>query len=151
MTPYESVFRDTREIAGKQVKGLLMGPSAVDVQKWYGLAAVEISDEYKDLPDHICLELNYLAHLCNKEQEFAASADEARLTRCREMERDFLAAHVVTWIGGLRVKIREKSKHPYYLAMADLAVEFTQRDMATLEGVLGPSTGRAVPEYDELE
>ena len=111
LTPYESVFRDTREVAGKPVKGLLMGPSAVDVQKWYKLAALEICAEYKDLPDHICLELNYLAHLCGKEQEFAAAGGKAKLTRAWEMQRDFLSLHVVSWIGKLRGKVYEKSRH----------------------------------------
>ncbi len=148
--PYESVFRDTREVAGQEVKGLLMGPAAVDVQKWYRLAALEISGEYKDLPDHICLELSYLAHLCVKEQEFASAGAEAKLTRAWQMQRDFLAAHIVPWIGNLRDKIREKSQHPFYRAVADMAVEFTKRDLATLEGLLGPSQGTSAPEYGEI-
>jgi TorA maturation chaperone TorD len=148
VTPYESVHRDTRDVAGRKVKGLLMGPSAVDVQKWYQLAAVEIVDEYKDLPDHICLELNYLAHLCGKEQEFASSSDEAMLRRAWEIQRDFLAGHVLRWIGLLRDKIHEKSQHAYFRAIADMAVEFTQRDLATLEGLLGKSSGRGVPTYE---
>lgn len=139
VSPYESVYRDTRDVAGQRVKGLLMGPSAVDVQKWYRLAAVEICDEYKDLPDHVCLELNYLAHLCAKEQEFASTKDWAKLARAWEMQRDFLAAHVVTWLGELRDKIHEKSHNAYFRALADMAVEFTQRDLATLEGVVDPS------------
>ena len=150
VTPYESVYCDTREIAGQNVKGLLMGQPAVDVQKWYRLAALEIAEEYKDLPDHICLELNYLARLCRKEQEFAGVGDQAKLTRAWEMQRDFLAAHIVTWIGMLRDKIHEKSRNAYFRAVADMAVEFTQRDLVTLEDMLGRSQGRSVPEYDKL-
>ena len=150
ITPYESVFRDTRDVAGEQVKGLLMGPSAVDVQKWYKLAALDISDEYKDLPDHICLELNYIAHLCSKEREFTDAEDDPRLTRTLEMERDFLAAHVVSWIDALRNKLYEKSQHAYFRAIADLAVEFTTRDLATLEEALGPSSGSSAPDYEGM-
>ncbi len=145
VTPYESVYRDAHEVAGEPTMGLLMGQSAIDVQKWYRLAAVEISDEYKDLPDHICLELNYLAHLCGKEQAFAAAGDQPMLTRAWEMQRDFLASHVVSWVRGLRDKIYEKSQHPYYRAVADMTVEFAQRDLATLEDVLGRSEGNPEP------
>lgn len=146
VTPYESVFRDAREIAGRQCKGLLMGRSAIDVQKWYRLAAVEIADEYKDLPDHIGLELNYLAHLCHKEQVFASAGDDVKLTRAWEMQRDFLASHIVPWVGELRRKIHEKSQHAYYRAIADMTVEFTRRDLTTLEDVLGPSEGASAPQ-----
>lgn len=139
VTPYESVFRDEREVAGTTVRGLLMGKSAVDVQKWYRLAALDISDEYRDLPDHVGLEFNYLACLCDKEQEFAEKGDEGKLKQTWEMQRDFLAAHVVTWIEQLRDAIYEKSQHAYFRAVADLAVEFAQRDLSTLEDLIGPS------------
>ena len=148
--PYESVYRDNREIEGKRITGLLMGQSSVDVQKWYRLAALEISEEFKDLPDHIALELNYLAHLCMKEGEFAQADDGARLTRALEMERDFLAGHVVEWLGPLRDRILEKSRHPYFCAVAELAVDFTNGDLATLEDLLGPSGGEPVPRYEDV-
>ena len=77
--------------------------------------------------------------------------EEAKLTRAWEMERDFLAAHVVSWISDLRNKIHSKSRHTYFRAMADMAVEFTRRDLATLEGLLGPSRGTSAPEYNEVE
>lgn len=146
---YESVYRDSGDVGGEEASGLLMGQSAVDVQKWYQLAAVQISDDYKDLPDHIALELNYLALLCVKEQDFASAGNDAKLTRVWEMERDFLAGHVVRWVGQLRDRIHEKSQHPYFQAMADMTVEFTHRDLATLEDVLGPSSRSSVPQYKD--
>jgi TorA maturation chaperone TorD len=149
--PYESVYRDTREIEGQCVGGLLMGSSAVAVQKWYHLAAVEVSGEFKDLPDHVGLEMSYLAHLCGKEQEFAARADRARLRRAREMQRDFLASHVVPWVGLLRDRIYEKSQHPYFRLVADMTLEFARRDLATLQDLLGPASGNPIPDYAPVE
>lgn len=150
VTPYEAVYRDAREIDGQPVTGLLAGKSTVDVQIWYRLAAVEITEEFKDLPDHIALELNYLAHLCYKEQQFAKTGDEAHLTRTWEMERDFLAGHVVKWIGLLRDKIADKSKLSYYRDAAEIAVEFTHADLTALEGLLGPSGGHSTPRYGDI-
>ncbi len=151
VTPYESVFRDEREVAGTTVRGLLMGKSAVDVLKWYQLAALDISDAYRDLPDHVGLEFSYLACLCDKEQAFAETGDKEKLKRTWEMQRDFLAAHVVTWIEQLRDAIYEKSQHPYFRAVADLAVEFARRDLSTLEDLVGPSEGKSAPDYDEVQ
>ena len=148
---YESVFRDAHEIDGQKIKGLLMGLAAGDVQKWYRLAALEISSEYKDLPDHISLELSYLAHLCAAEEKFTSTADEGKLNRAREMQRDFLAAHIVSWVEALGTAIHEKTQHPYFEAVAEMVVEFTRRDLATLEQLLGPSKGKSVPEYAAVE
>jgi TorA maturation chaperone TorD len=145
VAPYESVYRDTHDVNGQRVSGLLMGPSAVDVRKWYRLAALEISEEYGDLPDHVGLELQYMAHLCGKEAEFSASGNQAKLIRAGEMQRDFAAAHLVPWLPPLRDRIHEKSRLAYFRAVADLAVEFTRRDLATLEAVLGPSSAAPMP------
>jgi len=145
IAPYESVFRDTREIDGREVSGLLMGQSALDVQQWYRLAALEISRDFKELPDHIGLEFHYLAYLCDREQAFGDAGDTAKQTRAREMQRDFLKAHVLSWLGDLAEKIRATAVLPLYPAIASLAVEFCQKHLAALEALLGPSTGASVP------
>lgn len=147
IAPYESVFRDRREIEGREVSGLLMGQSALDVQQWYRLAALEISGDFKELPDHIGLEFHYLAYLCEKETEFGDAGNAAKQTRAREMQRDFLKAHVLSWLGDLAGKIRAKAALPLYPAIASLAVEFCQADFATLEAVVGPSCGQPIPAY----
>ncbi|MHB1310267.1 MAG: TorD/DmsD family molecular chaperone [Limisphaerales bacterium] len=147
IAPYESVFRDRREIEGREVSGLLMGQSALDVQKWYRLAALELSGDCKELPDHIGLEFHYLAYLCEKEMEFGDAGNTASQTRAREMQRDFLKAHVLAWLGDLAGRIRAKSALPLYPAIASLAVEFCQAELATLEAVVGPSCGSLIPAY----
>jgi len=147
IAPYESVFRDRREVDAREVSGLLMGQSALDVQQWYRLAALEISGDFKELPDHIGLEFHYLAYLCDREQAFGDAGDSAKQTRAREMQRDFLKAHVLAWLGDLSEKIRAKAALPLYPAIASLAVEFCQSDLGTLESVVGPSCGRSVPAY----
>jgi TorA maturation chaperone TorD len=147
IAPYESVFRDRREIDGREISGLLMGQSALDVQQWYRLAALEISADFKELPDHIGLELHYLAYLCAKEQEFADADDIGKQTRAREMQRDFLKAHVLSWLPDLAAQIQTKAKLPLYPAIASLAVEFCRNDLATLETALGPSCGKSVLVY----
>jgi len=147
LAPYESVFRDRREIEGREIAGLLLGPSAVAVQQWYRLAALEISEEFKELPDHIGLELHYLAYLCAREQEFADSGDAGKQTRAREMQRDFLKAHVLTWLPDLAQKIQANASIPLYPAIAGMAVEFCCGQLALLESVDGRSNGRPLPSY----
>jgi TorA maturation chaperone TorD len=147
VAPYESVFRDVREIEGQRVGGLLLGQSAVDVQKWYRLAALEFKDDCKELPDHIAIELEYLAHLCGKEREFAAAGDESHRRRAQEMQRDFLAAHVCSWIGALRDRIAQKARGAFYRAVADMAVAVTTRHLAVLEQAIGPSQRSSAPPY----
>ena len=108
---------------------------------------MEISSDFKELPDHIGLEFHYLAYLCDREQAFGDAGDYAKQTRAREMQRDFQKAHVLSWLGDLAEKIRAQAALPLYPAIAALAVEFCQNDLATLEAALGPSGGKSVPAY----
>lgn len=145
--PYESVFRDKREVEGKKIAGLLMGPSAVAVQQWYRLAALEIRSDFKELPDHLGLEFHYLGFLCERERTFGEEGDSAHQTRAREMERDFLKAHVLTWLPELVDQIQARAQLPLYPAIGSLAVEFCHGDLALLEAVVGPSSGCPLPAY----
>lgn len=131
VTPYESVYRDTREIAGKKVSGLLMGPSAQDVIRWYHQAGVEVSDEIKELPDHVGLELGFMAHLCEKEHDARLDHNEDLVERIRETQRGFLENHLTCWIPLLVGKIEEKTRSPFYIALAHLTRAFVEFDMET--------------------
>lgn len=141
VAPYESVYMDSREIDGRSVGGLLVGRSCVDARRWYQLAAADIIPNFKELDDHIGVELGFMSHLCGKETSFFSEGKSALLRRTWEIERDFLASHVVSWAGILRDKVLEKSDHPYFRAMARLSAEFAQRDLEALVSLVGPVQG----------
>ncbi|RME92059.1 MAG: hypothetical protein D6766_10780 [Verrucomicrobia bacterium] len=147
--PYESVYRDSREINGKMVKGLLMGPSAQAVQKWYRLAAREISEDFKDLPDHVALEFHFLAELCEEEAGFHEAGQPDKARRAREMQRDFLKGHILSWVPRLAKAIHEAADGGYYPAVADLAVAFSRQELAALEAELGPAIASETPAYKD--
>jgi TorA maturation chaperone TorD len=91
--------------------------------------------------------LAYLARLCQLEQGFAARSQAGKVQRAREIERDFLAAHLVPWVPELRTQIESRTSRGWFVGLARLVVEFTARDLATLEEALGPSAGKSVPDY----
>lgn len=136
VTPYESVFRDTRVVDGKAVSGLLLGPSAESVQRYYRLACAELPEEPKELPDHIGFELLFMAYLCGKESEFRQAGQQSFLLRALQIQRDFLSEHITQWLPDLRQKIYRHARLPLYPFLADLAVALTQGDMLMLEEVL---------------
>jgi TorA maturation chaperone TorD len=147
VTPYESVHRDRRVVRGREVAGLLYGPSTMAVQQWYQLGALEVDPAARELPDHVGVELNFLAYLCEKEGEFARAGDVPKQTRAREMQRDFLKAHVLSWLPGLAAAIEQKAVLPLYPAIALLAVNFCCDQQTILEAQDGPSEGNSLPSY----
>ena len=85
--PYESVYRKDRPL---MERGLVMGPSTIDVQKRYAKAGLEKSRDFKDLPDHIAVELEFMKYLCIREAEEGPE-------KWRIMQAEFLKYHIKPW------------------------------------------------------
>ncbi len=141
VAPYESVFRDPAAPNGGGT-GRLMGRPALEVQRWYRLAAQDIAPDFNDLPDHIALELAFVARLAQLEEEFRVAREFEKQTRARQIERDFLATHVVPWMAPFAEAIRARTRHPWFLGLAAILSTFPAADLARLEAVLGPATTR---------
>jgi len=132
VTPYEAVYRDEREIDGKKVKGLLMGPSTVDVKRFYKKAGAEIEKNFKELPDHIGTELDFLRFLCESEEEAWETGNEQAALNFLKIEKDFLKKHLINWLPDLCEKIFQKTKNNFYLAIAKITLDFVLSDSNTL-------------------
>ena len=145
--PFESLYED-RPVEGEPAsKGLLVGPSVIEVQRWYALACVEPDASAPELPHHIAVELQFLSLLCAKEEEFEIAGAKARLERCREIQRDFLAAHLVPWTLRFAQRFMERTQEAWIRALGVMLTSFPQRDLETLQWALGPSAGHKVPTY----
>ena len=104
IAPYESVFRDRHVIEGCEISGLLMGQSrstfrnGIDSPRW------KSATTSKNCRTTSAWSFITWLCLCEKERDFRDEDDSARQTRAREMERDFLKAHVLSWLRNLAEK-----------------------------------------------
>jgi DMSO reductase family type II enzyme chaperone len=118
--PYESVYRDPR--------GLVMGPTARDVERRYAEAGLALAPDYHDLPDHVAMELGFMAYLTMQEAE--AQGKDVRVWL--EKERTFLRDHLIVWLPRFCQRVREKSQHPFYATLAELTMTFVNLDAQRL-------------------
>lgn len=120
VTPYESVYRDERKVDDTVVRGLLMGPSTVAVRQLYREAGADISDDFKDLPDHIGLELACMEFLCEQEARAWEQQDLAKAQQMRDLQKRLLHEHLLVWAPTLCARIREYAPGPFYRGIAGL-------------------------------
>lgn len=132
VTPYESVYRDEREIEGRQVKGLLMGESALAVLQSYRLANASISEAFLDLPDHAGLELSFMGYLCQRQAEALNRHDEQQSSELLQIQKDFLEEHLTPWMPALCARIRGNAEGPLYKGIAELIESFLALETETL-------------------
>lgn len=148
--PYESVYLDSLEVdpmagcaAWAQMgqplppprvrDGVLWGASTVAVQNAYIEAGLQLSPDCHELPDHLGLELEFMAHLCEREAEATGcnGSDGAQAWRARQ--RHFLHRHLRRWLPLFRARLTRARAHPFYTAMALITQRFVSHHLRSLE------------------
>ncbi|GMR09304.1 MAG: hypothetical protein BMS9Abin28_0122 [Anaerolineae bacterium] len=115
--PYESVYLESR----------LAGESTERVSRCYAEAGLQVGDEYPELPDHISLELAFMAHLTMKE---ASETPQRELWRQRQ--RDFLQHHLARWLPSFCQRLDQSDGSPFYRQAAQAAKTLVEQDLARL-------------------
>lgn len=102
--PYESVYRQ-HDISIQA--GLVMGESAVEVKEKYQQAGLQIAEDFHDMPDHIAVEILFLAYL-------EAMASIHPEDSYQEYKQRFINEHLGQWVEPFAREVREHSRHPWY-------------------------------------
>ncbi len=89
--PYESVYRDTLTIGGQTFKNLLMGESVDKVHTFWLEAGVRSVHSRNYPPDHVGLELSFMAYVG---QKYLENGSNTYLT----IARKFLKEHLLHWV-----------------------------------------------------
>jgi DMSO reductase family type II enzyme chaperone len=133
--PYESLYRGSMS--------LVMGPSAGEVLQAYRRNGLAIDTAFKDLPDHIAVELEFMARLCCEEAR-AGSAGRADVAlRLKQEQRSFLDAHLATWLPAMCEKVIRETTSTIYRGFAEIAAIFVgwDRDRLDAEQLSGVEAG----------
>jgi len=94
-------------------KGLFMGDYALHMQELYRQTSLEVPEEYRSMPDHLVLELEFLALL------YRFAPDE-------QIER-FIGDHL-DWIPELKEAMEKAQPHPFYSSAVELLQLFLQHE-----------------------
>lgn len=103
--PYASVYLDS--------DCMLYGPSAEKVRSFYREQGYDLPAE-ADIPDHLCLELEFLALLAGEGKSL-------------ELEF-FLANHFRPWFPSFQQRVLRACRHPYYAVLVNLIDFFTREE-----------------------
>jgi putative dimethyl sulfoxide reductase chaperone len=114
--PYGSVYIDGENV--------VMGDSTMAVKACYVEAGFEVAESFRELPDHITVELEFLYLLSFRQAEAISLDDSEALARYKNIEKAFLGNHIGCWLGDFCAKIRQHAQTDYYRDLADLTEQF---------------------------
>jgi TorA maturation chaperone TorD len=123
--PYGSVYLDGER--------RLMGDSTLRVISMYREAGISMDEGFKEMPDHIAVELEFMHYLASKAAEgFEGSAQGGALTFVAAQKK-FMDELLAPWVPAFCKQIRTEASSEFYKALAGCLEAFVYCDSEHLE------------------
>jgi TorA maturation chaperone TorD len=126
--PYGSVYLEGE----RQV----MGASTADVQMRYRAAGLDVDTGFKDAPDHIAAELEFMHFLIFKAMEAADKGDDDHVVANLTNQQAFLEIHLGAWIHEFAGKVVDNAATSFYRNLARATETFVRDDYHILTSFL---------------
>ncbi len=91
----------------------------------------KFDEQFRDLPDHVAAELEFLYLLLFRRAEALRNGDDEAAARNASLQRRFLDEHLGRWIGPFAAAIRGGAQAAFYRELAGLSESFVRREQAT--------------------
>lgn len=113
-----------------------------DIAGFYRAFGLQIAKSMPERPDHLALELEFMAFLLRKERLARASAGVnasamEQVAVCTEAEQSFFRDHLNWWVPSFAMGLRRKAERGFYWAVSQLLAAFMPSERARL-GVAAP-------------
>ena len=120
--PYGSTW-----LGGQQA---VMQDSTVAVQQLYEEGGFEISEDFRELPDHVAAELEFLYLLIFRETEAQRNGDLESTSAMTALRQRFLAEHLGAWIDPFTRAIENGAQTAFYRELAEVTRLFVMAEAA---------------------
>ncbi len=132
--PYGSVYLDEER--------KVMGDSTLDVKNRYRDAGLDTAKNFKDAPDHISAELEFMYYLIFKEIEAFSRADVETAMNFVQKQKFFLEDHLMAWVPEFARSIIEYAENPFYRNLAKATEAFLNENYQVVCSVLDSVSSR---------
>ncbi len=119
--PYETFYLDS--------EGQLRGMLVADLESIYLQAGLAISPELNELPDHVSVELEFMAFLCLQEAEAWRAGQDERARRYRSLQKSFMRQHLARWFPLFSRRAKEAAPRNLYSALLPAVFRFLRYDL----------------------
>jgi len=124
--PYESVYRE----------GLVMQKSTIEVIETYAEAGLEISTNYKDNPDHIGAELEFMHYLCKNSEEAINEDNIEKMLKFLTIQERFIRDHILIWINKFCDDIIHTTTVDFYKGLAMVTKVYLKLELERVENLI---------------
>lgn len=105
----------------------LMQDATMDALELYREGGFEIDDTFRDLPDHVAVELEFLYVLAFRQHQAAQDGDAEARAAAEDLERRFLARHLGAWVAPFTSAVHAGAETAFYRALAELTLAWLRQ------------------------
>jgi len=132
--PYGSVYLDG---------GCVMGPSTFDARSRYQSAGLKCRASWKEPPDHICVELDFMARLSGACSPAAGRDVDVEAARLLRIQAEFLRHHLGRWGPLFAERLGEAAALHLYRFLSDFLPHWLSLDDELLRATMAEMKVRA--------
>ena len=95
----------------------------------YSAGGFEMDDEFKELPDHVAVELEFLYLLTFNKNRAVAAGEMNDAAATEALRERFLREHLGAWIGPFAAAVKAKAETDFYRELADFTERFVRMEL----------------------
>ena len=111
----------------------LMQDSAMELLRLYAQGGFEIDPAFRDLPDHVAVELEFLYLLTYQENQARAQGDDQALQAVEVLRSAFLVGHLGRWLGPFILAVHDHAECLFYRELAEFTELFVRLEGQRLD------------------
>lgn len=105
------------------------------VLDFYALGGFDVSEDFRELPDHVAAELEFLylltfTHNQAQAAQFGDNADDSLAANA--LHRRYLDEHLSTWMGSFAAAVKSGADTAFYRELAELTEKFVRMEVDLL-------------------
>ncbi|HWR41235.1 MAG TPA: molecular chaperone TorD family protein [Patescibacteria group bacterium] len=131
--PYESVYTSPKRLIMQEARDQVLA-----AYREKGLNKSEMMDFPED---HIALEFEFMAHLCQETQKAVTAQDWPTAMACFKDQIKFLSQHLWNWIPGFCSDVEKFAGTEFYRAVAKITHGYLRLERTILEEVIAETAG----------
>ena len=105
--------------------------------RFFNHFGLTLSEEQRELPDHLATELEFLHYLSFREAE--ALQKQADPGAFRRAQRDFIERHPGSWVPKLAGRLEQQQPMRFFTELVGRLQQFLAHDQRYLTGLVGPA------------
>ncbi len=120
--PYASVWLEQKQE--------LMQESTMALLELYAEGGFDMSEDFRELPDHVAAELEFLYLLIFKENQARRDADGQALAVLADLRQRFLSQHLAKWIAAFSTAVEAGAQTAFYRELGPLTRRLVELEVA---------------------